>query len=101
MESPVILSSLQPLNRSFEFDSKLYETAGIPAVIRVVSITKPFARNPMILLRLRNVFDPISDPRGTAGEAKASLYDMKGQPGNSGKFREKDTEVGFGMVHFF
>lgn len=35
------------------------------------------------------------------GEAKASLYDMKGQPGNSGKFREKDTEVGFGMVHFF
>lgn len=72
MESPVILSSLQPLNRSFEFDSKLYETAGIPAVIRVVSITKPFARNPMILLRLRNVFDPISDPRGTAGEAEAS-----------------------------
>lgn len=35
------------------------------------------------------------------GEAKASLYDKKDQPSNSGKFREKDTEVGFGMVHFF
>ena len=78
MESPSILSSLQPANRSIEFDfdsefeSKLLHVDGIPAVIRLVSLTKPFAQNPMFLLRLRNVFDPVSDPRGTAGEAEAS-----------------------------
>lgn len=76
MESPAILSSLQPLNHSiefeFEFESKLFNAEGIPAVIRVVSLTKPYAKNRMFLLRLRNVFDPVSDPRGTAGEEEAA-----------------------------
>lgn len=35
------------------------------------------------------------------GDIKASLYAMDGKPGNSGKMKEKDTEVGFGMVHYF
>lgn len=78
VESPAILSSLQPLNHSiefefeFEFESKLFNAEGIPAVIRVVSLTKPYAKNRMFLLRLRNVFDPVSDPRGTAGEEEAA-----------------------------
>ena len=77
VESPAILSSLQPSNYSnfefeSEFDSKLFNAEGIPAVIRIVSLTKPFAKNRMFLLRLRNVFDPVSDPRGTAGEEEAA-----------------------------
>ena len=80
VESPAILSSLQPSNHSiefdsgfnFEFESKLFNAEGIPAVIRVVSFTKPYAKNRMFLLRLRNVFDPVSDPRGTAGEEEAA-----------------------------
>lgn len=35
------------------------------------------------------------------GEIKFSLYDMGGKPGNANKITEKDTEVGFGMVHLF
>ena len=66
-----ILSSLQPLNRSIEFESKLYEPDGIPAVIRIVSVTRPYSKNSMLLLRLRNVFDPVLDPRGPAGEKEA------------------------------
>ena len=35
------------------------------------------------------------------GEIDFSLYDMAGKAGNANKINEKDTEVGFGMVHFF
>lgn len=35
------------------------------------------------------------------GELKGTFHDTKGAAQNSGKSTEKDTEVGFGMVHFF
>ena len=35
------------------------------------------------------------------GELKGTFHDPKGAAQNSGKSTEKDTEVGFGMVHFF
>lgn len=35
------------------------------------------------------------------GDIKGSLYAMDGKPGNSGKLKEKDTEVGFGILHCF
>lgn len=35
------------------------------------------------------------------GELKGTFHDMKDAAKDSGKSTEKDTEVGFGMVHFF
>lgn len=62
VESMSILSSLQLLNdTTMVMEMSFLDTRELPSTIRIVSITRPFAKNSMILVRLVNVFDPNLD----------------------------------------
>ena len=64
VESMSILSSLQLLNdTTMIMEMSFLDTRELPNTIRIVSVTRPFAKNPMILVRFVNVFDPNLDSR--------------------------------------